>query len=183
MINLLPPKERQKLFLEKQNKLTIIWGIIVLVFLVCLALILLAINFYLLAEADQQNLLLKQVQQENQTSEFVDLNGVIEKYNRVLLQLDSFYKKEIYFSQALKIITSVPSDSGLYFKSFLLNRNENGIVQVNVSGVSDTRDILLAFRRNIEADKYIKNPYFSPESWTSPNNVNFSLKFEISSID
>jgi Tfp pilus assembly protein PilN len=183
MINLLPLEEKQKLLSKKKEKLTMILGIIVLVFLVCLTLVLLSIKFYILAETDSQKNILEQTQKENQTPDSANFNGIIQKYNGILTQIDSFYKKEIYFNQALDIISSVESPAGLYLTNLSLKRDESGKIKVNVSGTSDTRDNLLLFKKNIEGDTEIKNSYFSPESWISPKNVNFSLSFEIRSAD
>ncbi len=181
MINLLPAEEKQKLILEIKKRLVINWGIIVLVFLVCLILVLFSIKFYILSEADYQTGALQQAQKENQTQEFITTNETIQSYNKILTQLDSFYKKEIYFNQVLKIISEVQSPKDLRLASFALNRdNDGGGVRVTVFGVSGTRDSLLIFRQNVEGRQEIKNPYFSPESWISPDNVNFSLTFEVS---
>lgn len=179
MINLLPLEEKQKLLYSKKEKLAVIWGIVILVSLVCLTLILLSIKFYVLAETDYQKNLLQQAEQKNKTSDFTASVGIMQRYDATLSQLDSFYKKEIYFNQALKIITDVPAPKGLYLTNFSLNRDEKGTVQAGVSGVSDTRDNLLIFKNSIEQSQGIKNPYFSPESWISPKNVNFSLTFGI----
>ena len=179
MINLLPLEEKQKLSLKNKEKLTIVLGIVVLVSLVCLTLILLSIKFYILAKTDYQKNILEQAEKKYQTPDFVSLNGVIKKYNTTLIQLDSFYKKEIYFNKVLNIITDVPTPKGLYLADFSLNRDKNGIVQVSVSGVSNTRENLLIFRKNVEAVREIKNPYFSPGSWASPKDISFSLTFEI----
>jgi len=179
MINLLPLEEKQKLLFKKKERMTIILGIVVLVFLICLTLILLSIKFYILAQTDYQRSALQQTKREYQTPDFANLNSIIKKYNITLAQLDDFYKKEVYFSQTLKIITDVPEPKGLYLSNFFLSRDKNGLVKVGVSGVSDTRDNLLIFQKNIEGDSKIKNSYFSPESWISPKNVNFSLTFEI----
>ena len=179
MINLLPPEEKQKLFLEKKRKLAVILGIIALVFLACLTLVLLSIKFYILAETDYQKNILKQIQQENQITDLENYNNIIQKYNKILDQISSFYKEEIYFSQVLKDISDIPNPKGLRLTNFSLNRGQNRKIKVNVSGASSTRDDLILFKKNIEDDKKIKNPYFSPESWINPKNVNFSLSFEI----
>lgn len=181
MINLLPLEERQKLILKKNEKLAVVLNIIIVVFLVCLTLVLLSIKFYILADTDNQKIALQQTQKEYQAPEFANLSSVIKKYNLTIAQLDSFYKKEIYFNQVFQIITSVPSPQGLYLTNFSLKRDAKGLVQVSASGASDTRDNLLIFQKNIEANGYIKNPYFSTESWINPKNVNFSLTFQIDS--
>lgn len=179
MINLLPLKERQNLFFKRREKLAAILGIAVIVFLVCLALILLSIKFYILAETDSQKNILMQTEQKNKTAEFINLNSIIQKYNGILAPLDLFYKKEIYFNQALNIITGIPSPEGLYLTNFSLSRDADGSVKASISGVSGTRDNLLIFKKNIEDNKEIKNISFSQESWVSPKNVKFSATFEI----
>jgi len=179
MINLLPQEEKQKLFLAKKEKLAAIYGIIVLISLLCLTLVLLSIKFYILADTDYQKYALKQAKQLSENKALTDLNVVIEKYNGTLAQLDSFYKKEIYFNQALETITNIPVPKGLYLNNFSLDRNEDGSVKASVSGISDTRDHLLTFKKNIEDSAEIKDSYFSPESWISPKDISFSLTFEI----
>ena len=179
MINLLPLEEKQKLSLENKKKLTTVLGIVVVVSLICFALILLSIKFYILTMADYQKDMLIQAEKKYPIKDFVSSESAVQKYNVTLAQIDSFYKKEIYFNQALESITNISSPNGLYLTNFSLNRDKNGIIQVSLSGVSDTREDLLTFRTNIEADKDVKNSYFTPESWASPKKVNFSLTFEI----
>jgi len=184
MINLLPAEEKQKLHEGKKKRMAIILGIVVLVGLVCMTLILLSIEFYILAETDSQKNNLKQAEQEYKTTDFTNINSVIKNYNTTLAQLDSFYKKEVYFNQVLKTVTGISSPKGVRLVNFSLNRDEKtGVVRVSVSGVGDTRDNLLIFKKSVEdgssGNLKIKNPYFSPESWISPKNVNFSLTLEV----
>lgn len=179
MINLLPPQEKQKFILEKRGKLVAILGMIILISLICLILILLSIRFYILAETDYQKNTLNQLKKEEQTQDLTDLAPVIQNYNNIISQLDSFYKKEIYFNKALDIIMNASNSKNLYLTNFSLVRDEAGMIQIKVSGISDTRDNLLLFKKSIEQNNLIKNPYFSPESWVSQKNVNFSLTFKI----
>lgn len=179
MINLLPPIEKQKLFSEKKQKLTIIFVVVFLVSLVCLILVLLSIKFYIMAETDLQKNILEQNKKENQTSEIVSLNSIIQKYNGIFTQLSSFYEKEIYFNKVLDVITNISTPSDVYLTDFSLNRDKKGIVNVNISGISGTRDNLLLYKKSIEENTKIKNPSFSAESWVSPKDVAFSLIFTI----
>lgn len=175
MINLLPPEGKNKLLSEKKEKLLTILGIVTIISLVCLALIMLSIKFYILTETDYQKNTLWQAEQKTKTPDFMNLNSIVKKYNIILSQIDSFYGKEVYFNQVLKIVTNIPKSNGLQFASFSLLRDTSGSVQVSVSGTSDTRDDLLIFRKNIEKDKKIKNSSFSPGSWVNSKDVNFSL--------
>jgi hypothetical protein len=180
MINLLPQKEKQNLILEKKEKLSVILGFMVLVSLFCLALVLLSVEFYVLSDTNYQKIILEEAQKKNQINRPASSKNIILKYNGILSQLDSFYKKEIYFNHVLDIISNIQKPQNLYLANYSLIRDENGKIKVDVSGVSNTRDDLLLFQKNIETDSEIENPYFSPESWISPKNANFTLSFEIS---
>lgn len=180
MINLLPPEEKEKLLLEQIKKLIIILGSAALIILVCLILILSSIKFYILAEVNSQKIILEQAEKKYQTPDLSTVENLVQKYNKTLLQLKSFYKEETYFSKALKTISEIQRPEGVYLTNLSLNRKENPAkIEVTVSGISDTRENLLLFKKNVEEEEKIKNSYFSPQSWISPKDVNFSLTFEI----
>jgi len=179
MINLLPPEEKQKLLILKKERLAMVLGIVVLVALICMTLILLAIKFYILMDTDYQRSILSQADKSQQASGSAGFNAIIKKYNVILVQLDSFYTKEIYFSRAMDIINGVEKPKNLYITNFSLIRDKTGKIQMSLYGISDTRNNLLTFKNNIERDKGIINPSFSPDSWIRPKNANFSLTFEI----
>lgn len=147
--------------------------------LVCLILILLSFELYILSETDYQKIVSIQAKKDNQASDFVKLVNDIKRYNKTLAQINSFNKKEIYLNQILQTVVNVPRPAGVHLMNFSMTRDDKGTIKGGISGISDTRDNLLLFKRNIESVEQIKNPYFSPESWTKPQNTNFSLMFEI----
>lgn len=179
MINLLPPEEKIKLLLEKRKKLIIILGMIVLIPLFCLILILLSVKFYILGEVDSKKIILEQAEKEYQTPAFLTFKDIIQKNNKILVELESFYKKETYFSKALKIISNITRPKNLYLTNMSLDKNENYKIKVAASGFSKTREDLLIFQKNINEIKEIKNVNFSPESWFNSQDVRFYLTFEI----
>jgi len=180
MINLLPSGEKQKLVSEKKKRLATVLGFVLFVSLICLALIFLAMKYYILAETDSQRIVLEQVKKEQQTPSYLNFSAIIKDYNEKLRKLDAFNKKEIYLNHALKIITDVSSPNDLHLTNFSITRDEkNGIVKVGLSGISDIRDSVVAYKRSIESTKDIKKSYFFPQSWINPINANFSLTLEI----
>lgn len=180
MINLLPPEEKKELLLKNKERLVIILGITAFVSLICMILILLSINFYILTEVVFQENVLEQTEKSYKTPVFLSFQSSIKKYNNTITKLNYFYKQEASFSQILKIISSVQRPEGLYFTDISLDRNnENKNIKAVISGFSVSREDLLVFKKNIEESTDIKNPYFSPESWTNPQNVRFYLTFEI----
>ncbi len=180
MTNLLPPEQKKELLLKNRERLAIILGTIVLIFLVCLIMILLSIKFYILTDIISQNNILVQTEKEYKTSEFIELKNTIQRYNTNIVKVNYFYGEEIYFSSILKIISNIPRPDGVYFTNLSLNRdNKNKKIEASVAGFSSSRENLLVFKKNIEENKEIKEPYFSPESWTTPQGVRFYLTFKI----
>jgi len=184
MINLLPTKEKEALYLEQIKNLAMILGSVLVIVLICLALILLAVKFYILSAVDYQKFLNKGVDTEYKSSDLSTYKDYIQKYNAILPQILSFYKKDLYFSDILDAISKVERPKGLYFLRISLDKgySENE-VKVVVSGISDTRENLLSFQKNLQQAEKFKNIYFSADSWINPVNTNFSLNFELSKND
>ena len=179
MINLLPPEEKEARHLENDKKVAIILGVIVLVWGLCLVLMLASLHFYILGEINSKNFVLEQAKLQYQTPSFLSFKDIIQKNNAVLTTLDSFYKKELDFSQVLQIISDLERPQGLSLTNLSVQKQDNQSVKVTASGFSPSRDDLLAFQKSIQKDARIKNSYFSPESWIDPQNVTFYLPFEI----
>ncbi len=180
MINLLPPKEKTELLLEQKKRLIIILGGIVLISLICLILVFLSIKFYLIGAVESQKIILEQVEKKQKMPDFSFFINIIKNYNELLKNIASFQEKEIYFNKALKTISQIPKPERLYLTNMSLEKDENNNrIKIAADGVSDTRENLLVFEKNLKEAK-IKNLYFSPKSWISAENVIFSLTFEVS---
>lgn len=179
MINLLPQKEKDALFLRRIKNLAIILGSTIIIFLICLILVLLSVKFYILAEVGYQKFLLQDTQKKYQSPDAANLKNVIQKYNESLPIVLSFYQNEIYFSDILGIISEIQRQAGLYFTNISIDGHD----KVSISGVSATRDDLIAFQKNLEKQNAIKNISFSPDSWINPVKTNFNLTFDFISIN
>lgn len=174
MINLLPQKEKDELLLMRIKNLALVFGGIVIISLICLILVLLSIKFYLLTQVDFQKFLLETTQKKYETSELTNLKDTIKKYNATLPTVANFYKSEKYVSNILSVISEIPRPSGLTFTNISIN-NQN---KISISGVSSTRENLIAFQKNIEGQPNIKNASFSANSWINPVNNNFDVTLE-----
>jgi len=188
MINLLPPKEKEALISEKNKNVVMVLGNVVMISLVCLAMVLFSLRFYILGEASSQSAILENIKNEHQTPDFLLYNQVAKKYNGLLIKLDNFYKKEAYFNEAIKIISEIKTVKGIFLTSINMDRGkDSSTIRVAISGISDNRDSLLVFKDNIEKASFgngengrkIENIYFPPDNWIKPKNVNFYLAFDI----
>ncbi|MFH1968300.1 MAG: hypothetical protein ABIJ84_02855 [bacterium] len=180
MLNLLPPNEKKLLAQERQKRLFIVLCFELIVFLVCIFLVLLAIEFYSLGELASQNFLLQQASAENQSAEFSYFKDAMQGYNNELVLVDSFYKKKKFFGDASNTLLQVQRPAGLYFIRFSMQSQEqSNDIKVVVTGVSDTRENLIIFKNNIEATGKIRNVAFSPASWINQKNITFNLTLDI----
>ncbi len=179
MINLLPVKEKEEFILRQNKKLTIVLGTAFLIASVCLILVLLSIKFYVLGEVVSQKFILDQTEKKYQTADFLVYKGLLDGYSKSLIQIKSFYKDKIQLNAALRDILDVNMPEGVYFINLSMARSEDSKVIAKISGISDTRDNLLLFRKNLENSEKIKSPNFSPESWINSKNINFYLTLEI----
>lgn len=178
MINLLPPVEKKELICKKKSKITIILGFVFLFFLVCLMLVLFSEKIYLLGE----NLVLKEnldeINKKYNSESLTMARKFIKDYNKTLAGLDSFYNNQVYFTDALRSLLNIAAPKGIYFIDINIDRKNDGFLQINLYGFSDSRDNLLTFKSNIEKEKLIKNPTFSADSWVKSQNINFYLTFQ-----
>lgn len=180
MLNLLPPSEKKFLSQERRRKLIMVLCFEFFVFLGCLLLSMLAVEFYLLGEIDTQKYAADQIQNEIESPDFLNSRNLILKYNRQLAVMDEFYKTRIPVERAIKEFLSVQRPEGLYFNTLLFQPQQNlNKVKVSIIGFSDTRDNLLLFKQNIEASPAIENIVFSAESWINQKDVNFNLTLEV----
>lgn len=177
MINLLPQNRKTDLFLEQTKKLVIIFGGIAIICLLCFYLILLSIKFYILGDVVSQKFVLDQAQKDYKTTALSDTEDIVKKYNGILPKIATFYKQDTYFNEALSDILKIKTPDILYFSEISLTRDEKNGIKAVVSGRCSTRENLIIFKNNIEADKNIKDSYFSPESWIKEKDTNFSVTF------
>jgi Tfp pilus assembly protein PilN len=174
MINLLPQNEKNNLFLKRIKNLVIILGAVITICLICFILILLSLKFYILADVGYQKLLLQDTQEKYQSPDITTLKDTIQKYNKLLPSILSFYQKRIYFSDTLDVISEIERPQGLYFTNISINESN----KIGISGFSPTRDDLITFQKNLEKQGKIKNISFSADSWINPTKVNFNLTME-----
>lgn len=180
MINLLPPEEKEILLKEQLKRSVIILGSEITFLLVCLILILFSVKFYILGQSVSQKFYLEQLQLDAKFSELSGFKDIALQYNQYLARMDSFYQNQAYTSSALGVLLDIERPEGLYFTNLSFSDDPaNKKVKIVISGQSGTRDNLMAFKKNIEAQSQVKNVSFSPESWISQKNVNFSINLEV----
>jgi hypothetical protein len=180
MLNLLPPEEKNILKHEQKKRLLLVLYAEITMFLLCIFLVLSAVEFNIMGELVSQDFLLHQAQIEDQSFRALKFESEMVAYNQKLASVDSFYKNRVILSDAVHNLLKVVRPAGLYFTKFSVQPGlQPNKATVVIAGVSDTRESLLAFKNNIELEKTIENINFSPESWISQKNINFNLTLDI----
>jgi hypothetical protein len=179
MINLLPPQEKKILFKNHQKKLIAVLCIEFFVFLMAVILIFLAVYFYILGESSSKSFLLENSQKNEKPANYLDFKNIIIKYNRDLGILDSFYRNQKFVTDSLINLLEIQRPNNLYFTNLSLQPQTQGNkILINISGFSETRESLIYFKENLEANKKITNINFSSGSWISPKNIIFNITLE-----
>lgn len=177
MINLLPPRQKKLLVLERKKRLIVILGIVGLVFFVSLILVLLSVEFYVAGQIEAQKIILEQKQKEFQSSEIKTFREEIRLANQSFLKLRSFYQEQVSLVEILeKINQTLPLRA--YLNSFSYDNTK-----INLKGYAPTRSILLEFRENLVNEKEFKNIEFPGEPWIKSVDIEFSATFQINKKD
>jgi len=179
MINLLPSVEKEEIFLRERLSLVLVLAILFFSFLVSLFLILFSIKTSLLGDLEVQKMFFKETEKE--ISSRKDLEEIIKNSNLTFSNLDSFYQKELNLTQVLeKIAKLLPA--GAYLTNFNFNlpsKKEAFLAQISLSGFSESREILLSLKENLEKEAEFTGVYFPPENWVKPSDINFTVTFKL----
>jgi Tfp pilus assembly protein PilN len=183
MINLLSPKEKEGLIQEKNWKLILILGILVLIFLICLGLILLSIKIYVSGQVEAQKILFSQEEKKFEESQIRDLEEKIIISNKTLSNVNSFYQSQINLIEILeKIPETLPQGiylTALYFNPITDAENGKYVAKISLSGFSPTRETLLEFKENLEKEELFGEIYFPPSCWVPAVDIDFSINLKI----
>lgn len=172
--NLLPPQAKTELADQKVQKLVIIWGSLVLVFLISLTLILFSVKTYISGQADYQQTLVDLEQKQLEVPEIQNLREKVRLANQNLLKLDSFYEQQIHLTEVFEKISQILPQK-MYLTGFSYQKTNS---QLSLSGFAPRRETLLEFKKNLE--KEFPNPYFPPQNWIKPTDIDFQVSFKIS---
>lgn len=180
MINLLPPQFKKELLREERYKLILILEILILFFLTTLFLSFFLIKIFLFQKTELQKIETSLEEKKFVISQIQEFEKEISSINRDLSKLNSFYQNQIFWTLYLeKISQLLPSD--LYLTNLSINSlaKEKNQLQVGLAGFSPNREKLLEFKQKLEATPDFKKIYFPPLNWVKPNDIDFSLTFQI----
>ncbi|MBU0546995.1 hypothetical protein KKA72_02435 [Patescibacteria group bacterium] len=186
MINLLSPQK--KTVLEQEEKLRLVSALLIIFCLSLLSfvLIMLSVKFYISGELEAQQIVFSQRQLER--NRFQSVAQDIDSQNIYLSQIQTFYQENFTRSDILdRISQALPQNT------YLTNLNISSVFEaksnkdiksekyllISLIGFSPTRDIVLKIKDNLEKQERFQEVYFPPSNWVKPDNVEFSVSFEV----
>ncbi|MCD6500867.1 hypothetical protein J7K42_02520 [bacterium] len=189
VINLLPPTEKKELEIEKIGKKLSLIFIFLFIFLLVLIFILFSLKIYILFQIKYSQDVLENKTRALSSSQFQNFKKIIEKTNQNLSKIKNFYDEQIFLTPLLEKL-AVLTPQTIYFTNFSfqkiwheIEKKETGkkeieiLAAINLSGHAATRDDLFFFKKALEKEGKFKDVYFSPTSWVTPTDIDFSLSF------
>ncbi len=175
MINLLPSSYKKELLQEENWRLTLILGILFLIFLVSLILLLISIKIYIQGQVESLKVLADLEEKSLKTSGIPDFREKIDMANKKILGLESFYKAQDSTVEVLEnIFQTIPAK--IYLTSFFWQKSAS---QVSLSGFSPSREALFELKKNLEEEKEFTDISFPLSNWQKPTDIDFTVTFKM----
>jgi len=175
MINILPPKEKERIRAKEKKKIALILELLGFVFLLCLVLALFSIEIYVSGRTEAARIILEQERGEFEASEIKDFSEKIRLANESFSNLESFYENQIKLTKVLEEISETLPE-GIYLSSLSYQKNNS---QVSLLGFAETREALFEFKENLEKEEDFVGIFFPPSSWIKSTNIDFNSRFKI----
>jgi len=180
MINLLSPSKKQEIVQEENWKVLMTLGISVFAILICFILILYAINIFISGDVEQERILYKEKEKEFESSEIQLLKTKINEFNKIVLQLDNFYQNQLKPTETIKDISgTIPEGIYLTNLSLGLRDDEEKRTECELKGFSQTREILINFKENLEKQESFEEIAFPPSTWLKSADISFTVTFKV----
>jgi len=151
----------------------LILGILLGVFLVCLALALLSIRVYVWGEINAQQILVEAQRQEGGESD----SARIRELNADVAAIMDFYTERVSFADVVaRVEGALPENVYLTSLSYAAGSPK---AKVSLKGFAPLTEDLVAFRANLERDPTFENFSFPQSNWIRAADIDFSFDFEL----
>lgn len=177
MINLLPPAEKIRLEEQQKKNVATVFGIIAVTFFVSLALVLYAVNFYMLGTLSYHQNAYEQLLGKIQTPGFIASLGEVKSHNANLSRAQQFYANQKLSSEAVEKILGIELPAGIVFSSLSL-AYEGGFAKVNIEGISQSREGLVIFKERLENYPGVARMIFPASNWIKSKDIYFTVSFD-----
>ena len=190
MINLL--SEEEKIKTEKIRKYKKAFSIMVFALFSFLVFIFSAYFFrqFLEMKVNKISLTLLKKEESLIRNREIKLHEVAERMNKNTIEIRKFWREQFYYAPIFVRLSKILPENVFITKMFVQKKEKdlkniegkvvgkNIFAEVYVYGWAEERKDIFSFKENLEREDWIKDVYFTPESWVKPRNVDFSLIFK-----
>ena len=189
MINLLPPKYRQKLREEERFRLVLLLGIILGIALLALSVFLLVVQVSLAKERLSQEFKLSFLEQKSIKEGSILTE--IKNQNSKLSNINSFKQgrrslKDVFDEVGFALPQDLHLLSFSYTPVFEIKKKggetQRTLATVSVTGKAQTREQLLLFKDALQANLFFAEVVFPPSNWVSPSDITFSFQAKLKDL-
>jgi len=190
-INLLPEGEKKELKLEEVHQKLFSALVFVLIFLIFFVFILFSLKIYITSETKDLKNIVSEKEKELRGLGFQDFKKIINQTNQNLAKIQKFSENQIFLTPLFEKLSTLKPPQ-IYFTSFSFQKRirvvkeeetaesrKEILADFYISGWADKRETLFLFKKNLEKVKEFQELYFTPTSWISPSEVEFSFSFQI----
>lgn len=179
MINLLPPQHKKEILKEEKLKLIFILGVLAWLFLVVFVLFLSFIKIYSAGKTENQKILAERAKISLEASGAQNLEEEIKLINQKLVKLNNFYQEQADLTKFISNVSDI-LPKGLYLTSLSSNAlsQEDNKFLIYLAGLAPTRQLLLEFKKNLDAHSEFSEVDFPPLNWLKAENINFTVTFK-----
>lgn len=173
-INLLPKSKQSELHYESlaHNMLAVILISVISFMLVLFAQF--SVKVYLNQELSSTQSQIEILRQQVSKQDEASTRQEIQKYNNMIADYKNLADKVPKWSNVIKAFAKIPPD-GIRINSFSVNVANR---QVNISGISPTRELVIQLYNNILADNTeFSNIDYPLENVSHPTDISFHFSF------
>lgn len=172
MANLIPPKAIKRVKQEYWLRVASLWMIMAASALVMVSF--LAAPVYVLVKGQISAFSESYESAAQDDEQFKKSDSLIKEANQTAILLET--KKESYlFSMIIEKLTTL-AGAGVHISGYKLDRNDEGINEIVVTGMADTRFELADFKTRLESDELFESAALPLSNLAKDIDVPFSIK-------
>lgn len=173
MINLLPQKQKEEFFGERNVKILFNLGLLFSLFLILLGILLFAVKIHLTADIQEQKFMINSMDLAATNPQYKELEDKISESNKLISKINEFYEEQIDVTQILEKISDILPE-GVTLASFSYQKDKS---QVALQGNAISRESFLVFKKALESQAEIKNLSSPVSNLLKSSNIDFYFSF------
>jgi Tfp pilus assembly protein PilN len=182
MINLLPTEQKKILTQERDSRIVSSIVFLLFIFLISFIFILFLNKEIVSIELDKQTESVMDQFNDEDISTISDFENTSKEYGDKIEKINVFNSNVINITELLRDISDILPE-GTYIKNInygkKINKGKQSINEISIYGFASKRDDLIILKENLENKDRFKNINFPSSNWVKPENISFTVTFEI----